>query len=96
MGPLKGAVRGPVKPVCRVSSVASGGSRNRREPSLTPEPSARLIFAGRWTTATANDGERLAADDYGFGPLHICRNGLVFVNEVDRRADGEVVSGENE
>ncbi len=43
-----------------------------------------------------NDGEHFVTDDYRFGLLHICRNGLVFVYEIARRTGEETVSPEEE
>jgi 4-amino-4-deoxy-L-arabinose transferase-like glycosyltransferase len=43
-----------------------------------------------------NDGKDFATDEYRFGLLHTCRNGLVFVYQVDRRTGREVVSGDGE
>ena len=39
-----------------------------------------------------NDGEHFVTDNYRFGLLHTCRNGLVFVYEIARRTGEETVS----
>ena len=43
-----------------------------------------------------NDGEHFVTDDYRFGLLHTCRNGLVFVYEIARRTGEETVSPEEQ
>jgi len=53
-------------------------------------------FASLAPFSFQSDGENFVSDEFRFGLLHVSKNGLVFVYEVDQRTGSEVVTGEDE